>query len=182
MNPFCIIRVKSIISPQLHRHCMPIKPGIKNEPCPHCGTGPKRRQPAITEQYVLPVLPAVKILNAGYRLRKLLPLAVCGKRACALRSVSQIQQHQNLLVFRQAKRFGHGFRVKEIEPAALHAAGLRGQQHMGGHNGRILHAGIPLFSRINKDIIFIKRHDQDCTCIVPADSAGGQYGRNAAGH
>ena len=82
--------------------------------------------------------------------------AVVGQGACTLGSVAQIKEHHDLLVFGQTQRFCQLVRVKKVDPAAVHACIGSAQQQVGGHDGGILHAGVPLSAGISKDAVFIE--------------------------
>ena len=91
-----------------------------------------------------------------------------GQRAGALCAVAEIHKHQDFFVFRKPKGSRKLLRIKEVDPAAIHALRGRGEDHMGGDDGCVLGAGIPFFAGVCKHIVFIKGDNQHRTGVVAA--------------
>ena len=99
-------------------------------------------------------------LQIADRLVQFLPVSVVRQRAGTLGGKAQVHDHQHFFVLRQAQRLSHLLRIKEVDPAAVHARIGRGQDHVRRDNGGILHAGVTLLTRISENIPLVKRHDQ----------------------
>ena len=95
-----------------------------------------------------------------------------GKRPRALGSITQIQKHEHPLVFRKAKDLCRVVRVKAVQPAAIDAHSLGCQQHVGGHNGRVLRAGIVDPAGIGVDRVLVKGHHKHHRRAVAAGGKG----------
>lgn len=103
-----------------------------------------------------------------YRLRKRLAGAMVRQRHSARCGMAQIHDHQDLFVFGQAQLFCQLLRIKKVDPAAVHACIGSGQDHVGGHDGGILHTGVPPAAGVGEHIGTVKRHHQTGGCIVAA--------------
>ena len=104
------------------------------------------------------------------RLFQLFAGGVVGQWGKAFCGKAEVQQHQDLLIFRQVKGFGDSGRVKKVQPAAVHARVRRGQHHVGGDDGRILHTGIDFLTRVDKHAVFVKGNHQNRGRTVAAGS------------
>ena len=80
------------------------------------------------------------------------PAPLCG--------IAEVEDHQDLFIFRQAQLLGQLIRIEEVEPAAVHTCVGGGQHQVGRHDGGILHAGVPLSAGISKDAVFIEGHNE----------------------
>lgn len=103
-----------------------------------------------------------------YRIRKRLAGAMVRQRSSARCGMAQIHDHQDLFVFGQAQLFCQLLRIKKVDPAAVHACIGSGQDHVGGHDGGILHTGVPPAAGVGEHIGTVKRHHQTGGCIVAA--------------
>ena len=103
-----------------------------------------------------------------YRIRKRLAGAMVRQRHSARCGMAQIHDHQDLFVFGQAQLFCQLLRIKKVDPAAVHACIGSGQDHVGGHDGGILHTGVPPAAGVGEHIGTVKRHHQTGGCIVAA--------------
>lgn len=103
-----------------------------------------------------------------YRIRKRLAGAMVRQRSSARCGMAQIHDHQDLFIFGQAQLFCQLLRIKKIDPAAVHACIGSGQDHVGGHDGGILHTGVPPAAGVGEHIGTVKRHHQTGGCIVAA--------------
>ena len=75
--------------------------------------------------------------------------------------VAQIEQHQKLFLFRETKRLCGGFRIQEIDPAAVHALVGSRQGKVRGDDRCVLDAGIALPAGIGEDIFTVKCDGQN---------------------
>ena len=76
-----------------------------------------------------------------------------GQRSGAFRRVTQVHQHQNVLVLGQAESRRHFLRIEKVQPAAVHAFVRGRQNHVGRHDRRVFHAGIPAAAGIGEHIV-----------------------------
>ena len=90
------------------------------------------------------------------------------QRHSARCGMAQIHDHQDLFIFGQAQLFCQLLRIKKVDPAAVHACIGSGQDHVGGHDGGILHTGVPPAAGVGEHIGTVKRHHQTGGCIVAA--------------
>src|SRR5574344_1646785 len=86
---------------------------------------------------------------------------VIGQRLRLCCRVSQIQQHQYLLIFRKAESLVELVDVHAVQPAGLHSCILCSEHEMSRHYGRILYARLTLSVRVGIDIVSVESHDED---------------------
>ena len=86
--------------------------------------------------------------------------------------VAQIEQHQKLFLFRETKRLCGGFRIQEIDPAAVHALVGSRQGKVRGDDRCVLDAGIALPAGIGEDIFTVKCDGQNGRGAIAAGRNG----------
>ena len=90
------------------------------------------------------------------------------ERSRAFRGIAQIQQHQHVLVLRQAELRRQLLRIEEVDPAAVDALGGRGEEQMRRDDARVLRAGVPLAAGIGEDALPVEGDGEDRARAVTA--------------
>lgn len=102
---------------------------------------------------------------------------VVGQRRGAGSGISQVEEHENLLIARKSQKSVKTVGIEIIDPAAVHILGSGGKHQMSGYDGSVLDAGVASASGICIDIIPVEGHDKNRGCAVATGSDLVDFGK-----